>query len=84
MKKLLALLLVCAMVFALAACTSGNNGDVDNDAETGAPDGAKEIRIGVFEPSTGDSGAGGKQEILGMQYANKETPTVEIGGDESA
>ncbi len=40
------------------------------------------VRIGVFEPSTGDSGAGGKQEILGMQYANQETPTVEIGGEE--
>ncbi|MCI9482492.1 MAG: ABC transporter substrate-binding protein [Oscillibacter sp.] len=36
--------------------------------------------MGVFEPSTGDSGPGGKQEMLGMQYANKETPTVEIGG----
>ena len=40
------------------------------------------VRIGVFEPSTGDSGAGGKQEMLGMQYANQETPTVEIGGEE--
>lgn len=40
----------------------------------------KVVRIGVFEPASGDSGAGGKQEILGMQYANKITPTVEIGG----
>ncbi len=38
------------------------------------------VRIGVFEPASGDSGAGGKQEILGMQYANKLTPEVEIGG----
>ncbi|MCL1813001.1 MAG: ABC transporter substrate-binding protein [Treponema sp.] len=38
------------------------------------------IRIGVFEPQSGDNGAGGKQEILGMQYANYETPTVVIGG----
>ena len=28
------------------------------------------VRIGVFEPSTGDNGAGGKQEILGIEYAN--------------
>jgi len=35
----------------------------------------------VFEPQSGDNGAGGKQEILGMQYANVETPTVEIGGE---
>ena len=41
---------------------------------------AETVKIGVFEPASGDSGAGGKQEMLGMQYANKETPTVEIGG----
>ena len=38
------------------------------------------VKIGVFEPASGDSGAGGKQEMLGMQYANYETPTVEING----
>ena len=27
-------------------------------------------KIGVFEPASGDNGAGGKQETLGMQYAN--------------
>ena len=41
---------------------------------------AETVKIGVFEPASGDSGAGGKQEMLGMQYANQETPTVEIGG----
>ena len=41
---------------------------------------AETVKIGVFEPASGDSGAGGKQETLGMQYANHETPTVEIGG----
>ena len=41
---------------------------------------AETVKIGVFDPASGDSGAGGKQEMLGMQYANKETPTVEIGG----
>ena len=43
---------------------------------------AETVKIGVFEPASGDSGAGGKQEILGMQYANHETPTVEIDGVE--
>ena len=43
---------------------------------------AETVKIGVFEPASGDSGAGGKQETLGMQYANVETPTVEIGGVE--
>ena len=36
------------------------------------------VKIGVFEPASGDSGAGGKQEMLGMQYANYVQPTVEI------
>ena len=40
------------------------------------------VRIGVFEPSTGDNGAGGKQEILGIEYANSLAPTVTIGGEE--
>ena len=40
------------------------------------------VKIGVFEPASGDSGAGGKQETLGMQYANLETPTVTIGDTE--
>ncbi len=38
------------------------------------------VKIGVYEPASGDSGAGGKQETLGVQYANAKTPTVEIGG----
>ena len=39
------------------------------------------VKIGVFEPASGDSGAGGKQEMLGMQYANAVQPTVDIGGE---
>ena len=42
---------------------------------------AETLKIGVFEPLSGDSGAGGKQEVLGMQYANYLQPTVEIGGE---
>jgi branched-chain amino acid transport system substrate-binding protein len=38
------------------------------------------VKIGVFEPQSGDNGAGGKQEILGMQFANYLTPNVDIGG----
>lgn len=43
-------------------------------------EGANVVKIGVFEPASGDSGAGGKQETLGMQYANSIQPTVDIGG----
>ena len=73
MKKAIALLLALVMVFALCACGGGDKGTADN--------GEKVVKIGVFEPASGDSGAGGKKEMLGMQYANQETPTVEIGGE---
>ncbi len=69
MKKFLALVLAMLMVFSLCAC--------DNSSESGE----KVVKIGVYEPQTGANGAGGKQEILGMQYANAQNPTVEIGGE---
>lgn len=43
---------------------------------------ADTVKIGVFEPASGDNGAGGKQETLGIQYANSVQPTVEIDGTE--
>ena len=43
---------------------------------------ADTVKIGVYEPASGDNGAGGKQETLGMYYANSIAPTVEIGGVE--
>ena len=68
MKKTLALILAVLMLATLfAGCAKSGSG---NDV----------VRIGVYEPQTGDNGAGGKQEILGMQYANSVQPTVEIGG----
>ncbi len=87
MKKILALLLALCMVFALAACgePAADPTDAPDDGgsvATDAPDsGDKVVKIGVFEPQSGDNGAGGKQEILGMQYANSLTPTVEVGGE---
>ena len=59
-------LLALAMVLPVFAGGGSQSGDV--------------IKLGIFEPQSGDNGAGGKQEILGMQYANVETPTVTIGG----
>lgn len=76
MKKILALVLALAMALALVAC---GGGDADN---TNQDSGEKVVKIGVFEPQTGDNGAGGKQEILGMQYANYVQPTVNIGGED--
>ena len=76
MKRVLALALAMVMALGLAAC--GGSGDTST-GDSGSS-GENVVRIGVFEPATGDSGPGGKQEMLGMQYANRETPTVDIGG----
>ncbi len=76
MKKFLAMMLSLAMALSLAACSSSDTQD-----DSGSGSGDKVVKIGVFEPQSGDNGAGGKQEILGMQYANSLTPTVEIGGE---
>ena len=68
MKKIIALLLAAVMVMCLfAGCASSG--------------GSKVIKIGVFEPQSGDNGAGGKQEGLGIQYANSVKPTVTINGE---
>ena len=72
MKKIVALLLVLCMMLSLVACGSG---------EKAAANEEKVVKIGVFEPSSGDSASGGKKEILGMQFANAETPTVEVNGE---
>ena len=80
MKRFLALATSCAlMIAALAGCGSSGSG---SGSGGGSASGDKVIKIGVFEPASGDSASGGKKEMLGMQYANSETPTVTVGGEE--
>lgn len=68
MKKIIALLLVLLLACTmLAGC--GSNSD------------AKVIKIGIFEPGTGENAGGGKQEVLGIQYAHSLVPEVTIGGE---
>lgn len=68
-RKVLALMLcLCFAASMLSACG------------TKSEDSGKVIKIGVFEPVTGENGGGGFQEVLGMRYANKVYPTVEIDG----
>ena len=87
MKKIIALALALVMVFALCACGSSSAPAAsDASASSSAASDAsssdeKVVKIGVFEPTSGDSASGGKKEVLGMQYANKETPTVDINGE---
>ena len=66
---------ITAAAAALAGCSSSGG------SASGSSAGSKTIKIGVFEPASGDNGAGGKQEVLGVEYANSLAPTVEIGGE---
>lgn len=68
MKRIVSMVLILCLAFTmLAGC--GNNAGAENV-----------IKIGVYEPSSGDNGAGGKQEVLGMEYANSVLNSVQIGG----
>ena len=85
MKRILASALSAALLMgALAGCGGGTSGSASssNAADSGSTSGENVIKIGVFEPATGDSASGGKKEMLGMQSANSETPTVTVGGTE--
>lgn len=78
-KRVLSVLLAAAMLSTLlAGCEKKPEAAADGTEAAGGD----VVTIGVFEPASGDNGAGGKQETLGIQYANYVTPTVEIGGKE--
>lgn len=87
-KRLLAMLLISVMLISvMAGCGSESATDDSSAVESSAAvddsaaSGDNVVRIGVFEPASGDSASGGKKEMLGMQYANYETPTVEVNGE---
>jgi branched-chain amino acid transport system substrate-binding protein len=81
MKKLLSVLICCALVLCFAAC--GSETVQTNPGSTAdSTSGDKVIKIGVFEPQSGQNAAGGKKEILGIEYAHSLYPTVEIDGEE--
>ncbi len=68
MKKLLALLTVLSLLVPTLALAQGEYKGV--------------IKVGVYEPASGDNGAGGKQETLGVEYANFVAPTVKLSDGE--
>ena len=96
MKKIFTLLLAVIMLFTfMTACSvkvldrkeegkeyiKESDNKKPSEGFTKKEKATKVIRIGVFEPATGDSASGGKKEMLGIQYANSKTPTVEINGE---
>ncbi len=79
MKKFLSLALAaCLTLGALAGCSSSSDSSSDDSAASGD----NVIKIGVFEPQTGENGGGGLQEVYGIRYANQVYPTVEVDGVE--
>lgn len=70
-RRILSLTLCMILVVSMfGACSSkSSNGN-----------GSKVIKIGVFEPLTGENGGGGFQETLGIRYANQVYPTIELNG----
>ena len=71
-KRILALVLSMVMIMGLlSGCGSKKTSGSDS----------KVIKIGVFEPQTGENGGGGYQEVLGIRYANECYPTVDINGE---
>ena len=77
MKKVIALVLALVMVFALCACGSSDSGSSTKAASSDE----KVVKIGVFEPTSGQNAAGGKKEILGIEYAHSLYPTIDINGE---
>ena len=78
MKKVLSIILVGIMAMNLIACAGGSG----KAATTTNESGEKVIKIGVFEPQTGENGGGGIQEVYGIRYANSIYNTVNIGGED--
>lgn len=67
MKKILIIFLAVCICLSMASC---------GDKEEPNP----VIRIGVFEPFSGNDGVIGMKETLGIQYAHHLQPTVKING----
>ena len=76
MKKVLSVILAAVLTLSLIAC-----GNKQSTTTTNAS-GEKVIKIGVFEPQTGENGGGGIQEVYGIRYANMIYNKINIGGED--
>ena len=73
MKRFLALAIIVSLaLLTITGCSSSKQTTVNA---------GKVIKIGIFEPASGENAGGGKQEVLGMRYANSVTHTVTIKGE---
>ncbi len=67
MKKIILIATALLTAFAMTSC-GGSKKNV--------------VKIGIYEPASGDNGAGGKQETLGAIYANEVMPKIMLGDKE--
>ncbi len=79
LSKLVSLGLAATMTASLAACGASSTPEATSSS---GKSGGNVIKIGVFEPTTGENGGGGFQEVLGIRYANETHKTVKIGDTE--
>lgn len=79
MKKV-SLLLVLVLVVSTCLIGCGDSGGNEAETTAGVTVNGDVIKIGVFEPTTGENGGGGMQEVLGARYANQLMPTIDING----
>ena len=92
MKRIVSVLLAALMLLTFSSCRSADktvestaddtSAQAVNGETTTQPPQENIIKIGVFQPQSGDDRLSGKQEILGIMYANQSTPTVKIGEKE--
>ena len=77
-KKITAVICLVLSVSLLAGCTTFNNfknAFFGADSEDAAPS-ERTIKIGVFEPLTGENKEQGNLELMGIQLANEMYPEV--------
>ena len=70
MKRIISVLMLLTLMVGLFSGCSQNRQSSSEQV----------IKIGIFEPFTGKNASGGKQEALGIDYANFLQPTVTING----
>jgi branched-chain amino acid transport system substrate-binding protein len=70
MKRKLSLILSLLMILTMFTACAQKQEPTDNGSNSDV------IKIGVFEPLTGENGGGGLQELDGIKYANKMYPEV--------
>lgn len=87
MKRMVSILLSLLLLIAMVGCSSTNNGGGNDSSNNGgstnnggaSDDGGAEgdpIKIGIFQPLTGASAAGGEYETRGVELAHSLYPEV--------